>query len=46
MARRVISRITDSVNFSALAESMLRAACAIFSAVGRASAELVIGISP
>src|ERR1700679_2193903 len=45
-ARRFISRITDSVNFSALVEIMLRAACASFSAVGRASAELVIGVRP
>src|SRR5580704_9451803 len=41
-ARRVISRITDSVKYSAFSESIRRAVAAILSAVGFASAELVI----
>ena len=41
-ARRVISRITDSVKYSAFSESIRRAVAAILSAVGLASAERVI----
>src|SRR5260370_12199157 len=41
-AKRVISRMTDSVKYSAFSESIDRAVLAILSAVGLASAELVI----
>src|SRR4029077_3402432 len=41
-ARRVISRMTDSVKYSAFSESMERAVLAILSAVGLASAGLVM----
>src|SRR5579862_6932059 len=43
MARRVISRMTDSVNWPAFIESDLRAACAIVAADGLASRGGVIG---
>src|SRR5690348_3906775 len=43
-ARRVISRITDSVKYSAFSESINRAVLAMLSAVGLASAGLVIVI--
>src|SRR5438309_11276028 len=41
-ARRVISRMTDSVKYSAFSESIWRAVLAILSGVGLASAGLVI----
>src|SRR2546427_6687410 len=41
-AKRVISQMTDSVKYSAFSESTDRAVLAILSAVGLASAELVI----
>src|SRR5205807_4030313 len=41
-AKRVISRMTDSVKYSAFSESINRAVLAILSAVGLASAGLVI----
>src|SRR5690242_14195953 len=41
-AKRVISRITDSVKYSAFSESIKRAVLAILSGVGLASAGLVI----
>src|SRR4029077_17044177 len=43
-ARRVISRITDSVKYSAFSESINRAVLAIWSGVGLASAGLVMMI--
>src|SRR5579864_3870638 len=43
MARRVISRMTDSVNWPALTESDLRAACAMVAADELASRGGVIG---
>src|ERR1700747_786025 len=41
-ARRVISRMTDSVKYSAFSESMNLAVLAILSGVGRVSAGLVM----
>src|SRR5580704_12578359 len=43
-ARRVISRMTDSVKYSAFSESIKRAVLAILSGVGLASAGRVIWI--